>query len=162
MPGTQYKNSALLTSDFLSAPVETLFLKAFLRTVPNNYSDLIARLGAQELPASVRNIDQFIHENLSDEISISDLAAASGLNVRVMYKTFQEYKHMSPIAYVKKLRLEKIRDHLQSGNLAGKTITELAMDYNLNHLGRFSADYKKQFGELPSETLKMHSHKMTS
>jgi AraC-like DNA-binding protein len=35
-----------------------------------------------------------------------------------------------------------------------RNLTELAMEFGFFHLGRFSEQYRKQFGELPSETLK--------
>ena len=152
------KQPSLLSSDYLSTPIETLFLRAFLHAVPNNYSHLLSNMGAKAIPASIRKVDHFIHENLTEDITMNDLTDVAGLSVRVLYKTFERYKFMAPMAYLKKIRLEKIRERLTSGNPDGETITELALEYNFNHLSRFAADYKKHFGELPSETLKMHSH----
>jgi AraC family ethanolamine operon transcriptional activator len=34
------------------------------------------------------------------------------------------------------------------------TVTEIANDFGFTHLGYFSQDYKAQFGELPSETMR--------
>jgi AraC family ethanolamine operon transcriptional activator len=34
------------------------------------------------------------------------------------------------------------------------TILEIANQWGFQHMSSFAADYKKQFGELPSETLK--------
>ena len=36
----------------------------------------------------------------------------------------------------------------------GETITDIAKRWGFWHMGQFAADYKKQFGELPSETVK--------
>ncbi|WP_321390239.1 AraC family transcriptional regulator [Emcibacter sp.] len=152
-------HSSLLESDHLSTPVETLFLRAFLQAIPNNYSHMLSHMGPHAVPISIRKVDRFIHENLTEDITMNDLTDVSGLSIRVLYKTFERYKHMAPMAYLKKVRLEKIREKLTSGELAASTITELALEYNFNHLSRFSADYKKHFGELPSESLKFHSHK---
>lgn len=36
----------------------------------------------------------------------------------------------------------------------GATVTNVAMDCGFSHLGRFSCDYCRHFGESPSETLR--------
>nr|WP_289711683.1 helix-turn-helix domain-containing protein [Escherichia coli] len=35
-----------------------------------------------------------------------------------------------------------------------RNLTELALDFGFAHLGRFAEQYRRQFGELPSETLR--------
>ncbi len=51
------------------------------------------------------------------------------------------------------MRLNGVRDALWGG-AAGTSITETAMEWGFYHLGRFSRQYKRMFGELPTETKK--------
>ncbi|MFP5456117.1 MAG: helix-turn-helix domain-containing protein, partial [Alphaproteobacteria bacterium] len=37
---------------------------------------------------------------------------------------------------------------------APTTVSELALEWGFTHLGRFSAEYRRRFQELPSETLR--------
>ena len=53
---------------------------------------------------------------------------------------------------MKARRLAAVQSELiKQGSAA--TIHEVANQWGFRHMGSFAADYKKQFGELPSETL---------
>lgn len=60
---------------------------------------------------------------------------------------------MTPKLFIKQSKLKSLREELVSGK-AVRNVTEVALDYGFTHLGRFSSDYRKMFGELPSETLR--------
>ena len=53
-----------------------------------------------------------------------------------------------------KKKLAQIQACLSDPTCPVRNVTELALDYGFLHLGRFSASYRQQFGELPSDTLK--------
>ncbi|MGE6473330.1 helix-turn-helix domain-containing protein [Serratia proteamaculans] len=50
--------------------------------------------------------------------------------------------------------MEQVHACLRDPSSHVRNVTELAMDFGFLHLGRFSENYRKQFGELPSDTLK--------
>jgi transcriptional regulator, AraC family len=60
---------------------------------------------------------------------------------------------VTPKLFIKQSKLKSLREELVSGK-AVRNVTEVALDYGFTHLGRFSSDYRKMFGELPSETLR--------
>jgi AraC-like DNA-binding protein len=51
------------------------------------------------------------------------------------------------------LRLSNARRALLSADGALAKVTEIAMSFGFAELGRFSVEYKKAFGESPSQTL---------
>jgi AraC-like DNA-binding protein len=51
------------------------------------------------------------------------------------------------------LRLSQVRGALLSARGQLVTVTEIATDFGFAELGRFSVEYRKVFGESPSETL---------
>jgi AraC-like DNA-binding protein len=51
------------------------------------------------------------------------------------------------------LRLSQVRGALLSARGQFVTVTEIATDFGFAELGRFSVEYRKVFGESPSETL---------
>ena len=61
---------------------------------------------------------------------------------------------MTPKKYVKCLRLARVRERLlKADKVERPTVIELASEQGFWHMGQFAADYRKLYGELPSESL---------
>jgi transcriptional regulator GlxA family with amidase domain len=67
---------------------------------------------------------------------------------------FQEIMGMSPVAYLTKLRLHRVRKALRMATHGSTTVSTQALNWGFWHFGDFSRAYKDYFGELPSETLR--------
>ncbi len=102
----------------------------------------------------IRRAREFIDAHLSETISISEICAVSGVSVSKLERTFQRELQMSPSRYILTCRLEAVRKNLNNTCSADKQIAFIAMDYGFNHLSRFSGSYYKQYGELPSDTVR--------
>jgi AraC family ethanolamine operon transcriptional activator len=59
---------------------------------------------------------------------------------------------LSPLAYFKASRLNAVRQELKAGYAGTTTVREIAQRWGFRHTGEFAADYRRLFGELPSET----------
>jgi AraC family transcriptional regulator, ethanolamine operon transcriptional activator len=59
---------------------------------------------------------------------------------------------LPPLAYIRCLRLNEVRRLLRSNS--ARPISCIAYDWGFSHLSQFAQDYRRQFGELPSETLR--------
>jgi len=88
-----------------------------------------------------------------DLTSVDDLCRKSGASQRTLRRGFQERFGVSPKAYLQAQRLigARRRLRLSGGNIP---ITDIANAWSFWHMGQFAADYRRQFGELPAETLK--------
>jgi transcriptional regulator GlxA family with amidase domain len=91
--------------------------------------------------------------NLASSITLTDIVAASGVPGRTLMKHFEAFRGVSPMQYLRRARLERINEALRTGEGSG-TISDLAIAWGFTHMGRFSAEYRRHFGEAPSETLK--------
>ena len=66
---------------------------------------------------------------------------------------------MSPMAYFQAVRLNEVRQELKTA--AGTaTVYEIARRWGFWHTGEFAAAYRRLFGELPSQTLKVKGSKL--
>lgn len=103
--------------------------------------------------ALVKQAEEYMQVHLEAPITLISLCKALHISERPLNYGFQEVFGVSPMAYLKTLRLQAVRTHLQ---LAEETnaIAEIANRFGFQSLGHFSRDYKTMFGELPSETLK--------
>jgi AraC-like DNA-binding protein len=84
--------------------------------------------------------------------SVKDLSKASGGSERTLRRGFNERFGVSPKNYLQAQRLIGARRDLRSSG-RGTTVSDIANRWGFWHMGQFAADYKRQFGELPSETL---------
>lgn len=86
-------------------------------------------------------------------LTIPQLSAAAGISIRNLEYAFREAFELSPLAYMRLQRFHLARRHLAMAEPGEKTVTHIAYEYGFNHLGRFSAQYRRLFYELPSDTL---------
>ncbi|QRR35610.1 helix-turn-helix domain-containing protein [Hydrogenophaga sp. YM1] len=85
--------------------------------------------------------------------TLLDLCRHTGVSSRKLTYCFQEVIGMSPQSYLRIARLNSARkEFARSEGDAG--VCDIASRWGFWHYSRFSADYKKLFGELPSETLR--------
>ncbi|HEY0685658.1 MAG TPA: helix-turn-helix domain-containing protein [Steroidobacter sp.] len=95
---------------------------------------------------------QYIHANLGGALRIASVCEAAGIRSRTLEYGFRELFGVSPVSYIKALRLNRVRRLLCSSAAARRTITAIALDTGFWHLSQFAADYQKFFGESPSIT----------
>jgi len=138
----------------ISASAEDTFLYSLLFMQPSDYTAPIAagRLSTA-CPATVHRAEEYIREHLDQPISIADLIAASGASPRTLFDGFRQFRGVAPMRFVRQQRLLKAREALEDPeSRAG--VTQVAMRWGFQHLGRFAADYAEAFGEVPSQTLR--------
>jgi AraC family ethanolamine operon transcriptional activator len=103
---------------------------------------------------------QYIHENTKKSLSMKALVKQLQTTTRSLHHGFVETFGISPIAYIKNLRLARARRDLIRNTWP--TVTETAMYWNFHHLGRFSKAYQDAYGETPSETARRNSAKLAT
>jgi AraC family ethanolamine operon transcriptional activator len=91
-----------------------------------------------------------------EPVSVVDLCRAAGISRRTLEYAFRERFELSPKAYMVARRLDGVRAELRQ-NHDGQSITCIANEWGFNHLSRFAASYRRQFGELPSQTMRAGS-----
>ena len=111
----------------------------------------LARRNRLKYLASAREL---IETNLKAPLGMATLAKETGVSSRTLGYVFREALDTTPTNYVKARRLIAARKELLKANPVESAVTAIANDYEFTHLSYFSRDYKAQFGELPSETLR--------
>lgn len=102
--------------------------------------------------AVCRAID-YIHANGRVPIALSELCRVSHASERTLEYGFRERFGMTPKNYLLKYRLNGMRRLLRRADPKHTRIVDLANRWGFWHMGQFAADYRRLFGELPSEML---------
>lgn len=132
------------------APYREIILRKLLKVFPSNWSS------QRYIPAYTPTLDKtlrYIEQNVHRNIDIEELSAVSNMSVRSIYNAFAKAFATTPKCYIKQLKFQKLRQDILQGRC--RNVTEIALEYGFSHLGRFSSDYRKAFGELPSETMRI-------
>ena len=85
---------------------------------------------------------------------MTDLCRAAGVSERTLEYAFKEAMGLTPMAYLIRLRLHRVRQALLAATHASTTVSAVALDWGFWHFGEFSRAYRACFGELPSDTLR--------
>lgn len=137
-------NSGQLVTDALSTLVVAETLKAAARDVRqrNEPSD----------PRIDRAID-YIRTHVTKSIALEDVAREVGMSRFHFCRVFRQTTGKSPYQFVLDERLSRARAEL----LAGRSVTEAAIDSGFSDLSRFAKLYARAFGERPSTARKIRS-----
>lgn len=146
-----------LARDFLghvamTRDIEKTLIKGFILSQPNNYSSELASLSQTRCPEYLSKAKQLIHEHANEDVDLNEVGRALGVSRLKLHADFKHYFGITPTLYLKRFRLEAVRQALLEGGCTGN-ISAVAMQWGFNHLGRFSSDYKKLFLEVPSKTV---------
>lgn len=103
--------------------------------------------------AAVGRACAFIDLHLRDSIALADLCDAAGVCTRTLEYGFLDCYEVGPMAYLRNLRLCRVRRHLLHPTVDCNTVGAAARRWRFTHMGQFSCDYRALFGEMPSTTL---------
>jgi AraC-like DNA-binding protein len=145
------RDGSLFANALFAAQFEQFLMTTLLVGQPSNYTDRLESGPPLIAPGDVKRVIDFIEAHADQPLTLADLVAISGVSGRTLFQHFRDFKGMSPMAYLRKVRFERARDDLQHGDGAPR-VTEVATRWGFAHLGRFSIGYRRAFGESPSET----------
>jgi AraC-like DNA-binding protein len=139
----------------LAAEIEHGILTSLLLGQRHNYTEAIFSARALPAPRVVRSVVELIDSAPETAFTVADLAEYAGVSERSLHAAFRRQLGTSPMAYVRRRRLEQAHDELlRLDPVRGDRVTDVALRYGFAHTGRFAAAYRERFGETPSTTLR--------
>lgn len=98
------------------------------------------------------DLEQWIDAHLGEPITLGRLCEVAGVGGRSLQLAFFERRGISPLRWVTERRLRAARQELEASHRR-TSVSEVALGSGFAHLGRFAVDYRKTFGETPSQTM---------
>jgi transcriptional regulator GlxA family with amidase domain len=97
-----------------------------------------------ETPAEASGLEavvEFVRAHIERPMTLDDLARAGGLSRRQLQRAFNRRHEMSPLEYVRRLRLQKARELLLDSRTRA-TVAFVAQRTGFKHMGRFAREYR--------------------
>jgi AraC-like DNA-binding protein len=140
-----------LAADGAKRALEQTLLMLFLDCIDGS---LPASPTARETPseAHVRRLEEWMDINVSEPVSVEDLARAAGVSVRSLQIACRRWRGCTPMDLLRRRRLDAAGEALRRAE-PGATVTAVATEFGFFNFGRFAALYRDRFGETPSQTL---------
>jgi AraC-like DNA-binding protein len=103
---------------------------------------------------TVKTAEDYALSHADDPLYVSDLCRAAEVSERTLEYAFKEVMGLTPMTYLVRLRLHRVRQALLAGTQGSTTVSAEALNWGFWHFGEFSRAYRECFGELPSDTLR--------
>lgn len=108
----------------------------------------------QDYSLMVKNVEDYALANIGDHLLVTDLCKVAAASERTLENAFKTILGITPVAYLTKIRLHRVRQALLAGSHGTTTVSAEALNWGFWHFGEFSRAYRQCFGELPSDTLR--------
>ncbi|WP_233887605.1 AraC family transcriptional regulator [Paraburkholderia flagellata] len=148
--------ASLLSFPLVRAQFEQMLFSGLLAWQPNTAIEQLQSMRGptpDARPRHVRIADDYMRAHLDAPLTVEKLAEEAQVSVRLLYDGFARFLCTTPMRHLRALRLERVRMELLDPTQP-HNVTSVALRWGFSQLGRFAAAYHRQYGELPSETLR--------
>ena len=94
-------------------------------------------------------------------VTVPELCESLHVSRRTLQYCFEDVAGINPVQYLRIIRLNGARRELRELCPDSRTVRDVAADWGFWHFSQFSSDYRKLFGQSPSESLHRHTRHLT-
>lgn len=105
--------------------------------------------------AIVEVVKRHLDTHPDTPVTMDALCQLTHASRRTLQYSFTSILGISPLQFLRLTRLNRVRRALLAAE-PPQTVTEIATYWGFYHLGQFARDYKRLFGEAPSQALYRH------
>ncbi|NQZ09933.1 MAG: helix-turn-helix domain-containing protein [Algicola sp.] len=102
----------------------------------------------------VHRVVDFLKTHASHLPTMAELCTVAQLSERSLEYGFKEQFGVTPVRYVKLVRLNGVRQDLSASDPKFTKVVDIALRWGFVEFGRFAGEYSRLFKELPSHTLR--------
>ena len=91
---------------------------------------------------------EYIESNYIRTILVEEIAACTGLSTDYFSRMFKHFTNLSPVEYIKNVRLAKAAELLRQPSMS---VSQVALEVGFEDPGYFSRQFKQTLGISPSQ-----------
>ncbi|MFC0527766.1 AraC family transcriptional regulator [Phytohabitans kaempferiae] len=148
-----HDDSGLVNHPLIAGRLWHGILTGLLLAADHPYRDELAHEAPPSRPRHVKRAIDVMEADPGRPVTVHDLARIAGVGVRALQEGFHRHVGVSPMAYLRRLRLARAHEELRHASRGEATVASVASRWGFVHLGRFAATYRRAYGVSPGETL---------
>jgi AraC-like DNA-binding protein len=145
---------SLMRHPLVWEPVVESLIHGLLLAADHPYSQALAAPARPGRPGAVRDAMDIIEAGPHLPLTTSTLAKQCHVSARTLQEGFRRQLGMSPMAYLRVVRLRRAHRDLRSADPSSSSVASIAHRWGFTHLGRFAAAHKTMFGQTPRQALR--------
>lgn len=110
---------------------------------------------SQKITKECRFVEQYINKHYQEDITLELLSEKAYMNKFYLVHAFKQYKGISPINYLIRLRIQQAKELLETTNY---TIAQISDSCGFSSQSYFSQVFKKSCGMTPNAYRKNYDH----
>lgn len=138
--------------------LEQALIGVLLHEVPHNYQARMQVTGHEVVPGNIRLALDYMHSHTCEPIFLHDVSGVAGMSPRSLQAGFRRYFGVTPLHYLRNLRLDLAHAELACAGNSGLNVTDVALRCGFTDLSKFARYYRERFGQHPSTTLRFGLH----
>jgi AraC-like DNA-binding protein len=144
----------LLNQPLVGMPFVDTLVRGFLFAAEHSHRDALMGRDRSVTPRAIRTAVDVIEAEAQLPLTLSSIAARSQLSVRSLQQGFKRHLGMSPMSYLREVRLRRAHQTLLTSDPSIVTVASVAYDWGFTNLGRFAAAHAARYSEPPAKTLR--------
>ncbi|WP_159501897.1 AraC family transcriptional regulator [Microbacterium sp. 18062] len=154
--GRRLWGAAGLSADtVVTANLQDTLLTGLLLASRHSFSDELDQPAGPAAPRAVRRAVDAVEAHPDAALmTVPELARTAGVSVRALQAGFRQALETTPLAFLRERRLTHARRDLERAEPPTDSVARIAERWGFAHHGRFALDYRRRFGEHPSQTLR--------
>jgi AraC-like DNA-binding protein len=144
----------LLTHPLAAQTFTNALVDSLLLAQPHNYTGALATPVRSGSSSAVAAAIEVMEAEPERAWSVGDLAREVHLSTRALQQAFARSVGMSPMRYLRQVRLARVHADLRDSFAEETTVAEVAARWGFLHHGHFAAAYRTRYGHSPAHTLR--------
>ena len=148
-----FRPDGLLNHPLVGMPFAESVVRGFLLAAEHSHRDALVRDQGRIAPRAIRTAIEILEEEAHLPLTLSALATRCHISVRALQEGFRRHVGISPMAYLREVRLRRAHQTLLKSDPSTATVASVAYQWGFTNLGRFAAAHTARYHEPPVKTL---------
>ncbi|OBA59432.1 hypothetical protein A5647_17400 [Mycobacterium sp. 1100029.7] len=149
-----FRADSALAQPLVAAPFADSLLRALLLAAEHPHQRVLEERTKLVAPQSIRPAVDIIESEPQLPLTVGRLAAQCHVSARALQQSFVRHMGMSPMAYLRQVRLRRAHQELLDSDPSVDTVASIAKRWGYTNPGRFAAAHAARYGETPAATLR--------